>query len=371
MHREPAWWYAPAGDRRARLLSPLAAIYGWVAERRYRGTDSYRSRLPVICVGNFTAGGTGKTPLALLIATEARARGATAVFLTRGYGGRAHGPLLVEPNTRHTAADVGDEPLLLARSAPTIVARDRAAGVRFIEQYCGGAELIIMDDGLQNAALAKDLTIAVVDGARGVGNGEVIPAGPLRASLSFQLDLADAIVVNGAEAGAQLATMATPHPSSSVLTSLRQQFQGPVLAAQVRPVGGLGWLAERSIVAFAGIGNPQRFFDTLRDAGHPAVAEQSFPDHHAFTATDAERLLSLATLHKAQLVTTEKDLARLSGASGPIGAPGSNAPLTRLASTSRALPIRLAFDNRDLGRLHALIDSVLVKRSSKRLGDGT
>lgn len=378
---EPAWWYGPAGDRRARLLLPLAAIYGWVAERRFRRTVSYRSPLPVICVGNFTAGGTGKTPLSLLIAAEARARGATPVFLTRGYGGRATGPLLVDPGTKHDAADVGDEPLLLARMAPTIVARDRAAGVRFIEQHCAGADLVILDDGLQNAALAKDLTIAVVDGTRGVGNGEIIPAGPLRAALPFQLNLVDAIVVNGP------ATLPPPshvssHPSPrgssvapSVLASLRHEFQGPVLAASTRPVGDLGWLAARPVVAFAGIGHPQRFFDTLSDAGHPPVATERFPDHHTFTALDAERLLALAAAHDAQLVTTEKDLARLSGLivkAPPPDAPAASEPpapvshLAQLAGTARALPVRLAFDDRDLTRLHALIDSVLVKRAAKR-----
>lgn len=341
MHlEEPSWWYAPRPDLRARLLSPLGLLYGWIAERRFRGAAPYRSRLPVVCIGNFTAGGTGKTPLALLIAQEARGRGFEPVFLTRGYGGRAAGPLLVETGST-SSAEAGDEPLLLARSAPTVVARDRAAGARLIERDCPGATLIVMDDGLQNGALDKDLTIAVVDGARGLGNGEIIPAGPLRAGIAFQLELVDAIVVvtpSGAAA-----------TEGRVLGLLRQQFQGPVLAAGIDPSGDTAWLERCPVVAFAGIGNPHRFFALLRSLGANVLEEQAFPDHHVLTEAEARRLLGAAAAAGATLVTTEKDMARLDGA-GPAS--------LELAAAARTLAIRTSFDERDLARLHALIDSL-------------
>lgn len=343
---EPAWWYAPGDDRRTRVLQPLGRLYGWIAERRYGRTTSYRSRLGVICIGNFTAGGTGKTPLGLLVAALCIARGQKPVFLTRGYGGSTKGPLLLVPGET-TAAEAGDEALLLARTAPTVVARDRAEGARFIEANVPGASLIIMDDGLQNGALTKDLVIAVVDGVRGIGNGEVIPAGPLRAPIAFQLELADAIVVNGA--------MQSPSGLAgrkrSVFDQLRQQFQGPVLAATVAPAADAGWLEGRHVVAFAGIGNPARFFATLRALGVNAIDETAFPDHHRFSEADARGLIRRAAALGAMLVTTEKDMARLAGSSG--------AECRALATTARALPVRLNFDERDLLRLQTLIDSAI------------
>lgn len=340
---EPGWWYAPGPDPRARILAPLGQLYGWIAERRYRRAAPFRSRLPVVCIGNFTAGGTGKTPLCLLLAREARSRAFEPAFLTRGFGGSAAGPLLVAPGST-TAAAAGDEPLLLARSAPTVVARDRAAGARLIEEACPGVSLIIMDDGLQNGSLAKDLTIAVVDGARGIGNGAIIPAGPLRAPLSFQLELVDAIVVNTPPGQAD--------GRDGVLGRLRQDFQGPVLAAGVAASGDTSWLAERPVAAFAGIGHPERFFSTLRQLGADVKAHVAFPDHHVFSEADARRLLALAQSLGATLVTTEKDLTRLEG--------GSSAG-RELAEVARALPIELQLDERDLARLHALIDSLALK----------
>jgi tetraacyldisaccharide 4'-kinase len=182
---EPTWWYGGGGDFRQRALVPLGRLYGWIAERRYSRHRPYRSRLPVICVGNFTAGGTGKTPLAIAIARLLIARGERPVFLTRGYGGRTAGPAWVAASPG-AARLYGDEPLLLCAVAPTLVARDRRAGVIAIEADRRQPTVIVMDDGLQNGAVAKDLSLALVDGKRGVGNGEVIPAGPLRAPLDFQ-----------------------------------------------------------------------------------------------------------------------------------------------------------------------------------------
>src|SRR5262245_28011309 len=222
---EPSWWYAQAPSRLAKVLQPLGALYGRAVAARHGRAQSYRSRLPVICVGNFTAGGTGKTPLAIDLCARLKAAGHAPVALTRGYGGRLSGPRWVNAAS-DVAGDVGDEPLLLARAVPTLVARDRRLGVRAIEVAPHPATVVVMDDGLQNASLVKDLAIAVVDGSRGLGNGLVLPAGPLRAPLDFQLELTDAIVVNeGAAADA----------AGPVTQWLRRRFAGPVLRASVAP----------------------------------------------------------------------------------------------------------------------------------------
>jgi len=188
--REPAFWWQPGTGG---LLTPFAVLYGAVAAVRMQA-HGVRAGLPVICLGNLTVGGAGKTPAALAVAHLLHAARERPFFLSRGYGGRLAGPLRVNPAIHH-AADVGDEPLLLTRLAPTIVARDRVAGAKFAQ--FAGASVIVMDDGLQNPSLAKDLAIVLVDGRRGIGNGRIIPAGPLRAPLGWQLDRAQALVVVG------------------------------------------------------------------------------------------------------------------------------------------------------------------------------
>lgn len=322
---EPGWWYdrSRGAALMARVLSPLGWAYGALAERRVQQAKPYRCRLPVICVGNLTTGGTGKTPLSLEIASLLIRQGEKPVFLTRGYKGRLAGPVWADLKT-HTAYDIGDEPLLLARSAPTMVARDRRAGAMAIESASTDASVIIMDDGLQNPALVKDLTFAVVDGRRGIGNGEIFPAGPLRAPLAFQLSLADAIVVNSPET-------APTADSPDILTRLRRSFPGPVLSVRVGATDS-EWLRGNSVVAYAGIGNPERFFGLLARLGAHVAARRSFPDHHVYSDEDAEQLLEQAHKTGALLVTTEKDLARLTGMRGPREA---------LRSASRALAIRL------------------------------
>jgi tetraacyldisaccharide 4'-kinase len=243
--------------------------------------------------------------------------------------------------------DVGDEPLLLAAARPTLVCRDRAEGARAIAAGAAAVDVIIMDDGLQNPGLAKDLTLAVVDGIRGIGNGRVIPAGPLRAPLDFQLDLVDAVVINRGSADG------TAAPSGDFAERLRRDFAGPVLEARIVPGGATDWLASAPIVAFAGIGVPDRFFATLAALGAEPVARITFPDHHVFTPADAVRLMDLAGAHGATLVTTEKDHARLVGGDGVLGA---------LHAEARALPIRLALDQRDESRLVALIEGAIGRR---------
>lgn len=333
---EPSWWYAGRqDDQRTKLLRPASHVYSWAVKRRFAKAKPYFSALPVICVGNFTAGGTGKTPLSLLIAQILRERGARPAFLTRGYSGRAKGPVWVNPEI-DSASEVGDESLLLAQTAPTLVARDRAEGARAIEATLAASH-IIMDDGLQNPSLAKSLSIAVVDGSRGLGNGEVIPAGPLRAPLEFQFELADAIVVNGPE-------------DSAALKWLRQVFQGPVLAATVAAEeASVAAIAGKRLVAYAGIGNPHRFRDLLASLGGDVIEYSFFKDHHAFSEDDAEALLARADASKATLVTTAKDYARIAGASGVRG---------ELARQSLVLDISLTFDERDKERLETLVGGV-------------
>ena len=330
---EPSWWYAEAPSRLAKTLQPLGALYGRAAAARYVRASSYRSRLPIICVGNFTAGGTGKTPLAIHLCLRLKALGHQPVVLTRGYGGRSSGPVWVNP-TSDLAVDVGDEALLLARAAPTLVARDRRLGARAIEAGPNPVTVIVLDDGLQNPALVKDLAIAVVDGSRGLGNGLVIPAGPLRAPLDFQLELTDAVVVNEGAVAA-----------GTVTEWLRRRFAGPVLRASVVAAATVDWLRSARVVAWAGIGAPQRFFTTLRALGAELAEAVAFRDHQQLRDDDARRLLDLARRHGARLVTTEKDMVRLAGATGVCAA---------LARDSTALPVRLALEEADAERLLSL-----------------
>jgi tetraacyldisaccharide 4'-kinase len=305
-----------------------------------------RVGVPVICVGNFTLGGAGKTPTAIALARLLAAEGERVFCLSRGYGGSDAGPAWVE-GASSAARRFGDEPLLLARLAPTLIARDRAAGARAIEASGREVGAIVMDDGLQNGSLVKDLSIAVVDGVRGLGNGEVIPAGPLRAPLEFQLGLVDAIVVR-ADGDASAA--------ADTLERLRRNFPGPVLAARVVPSGGTAWLSGRPVVAFAGIANPNRFFALAESLGARVLERVSFPDHHVFSRGDAECLLALAQAKACDLITTEKDWVRLAGEES----------LGELQRKTRALSIEMAFEERDLSRLVSLIEAAVLNQAPPR-----
>jgi tetraacyldisaccharide 4'-kinase len=274
---------------------------------------------PVVCIGNFTAGGTGKTPLALWIAGQLAAQNLTPVFLTRGYGAAVRAPTLVDLQ-RHSAADVGDEAMLLARAGRVMVSPDRVAGVRALAQSTIGGDVILMDDGLQNPGLAKDLTIAVVDGARAFGNGRVIPSGPLRAALPVQLAKTDVVVVNG-----------RLEDRDRVASHLARWFSGPVLSAGPQPSGDTAWLRGQRVLAFAGIGHPERFFRMLEALGAVVVGERRFADHHAFSDRDAAQVMAEAGRLGAMLVTTEKDFVR-------FGRTGAQADLKQ---ASRPVPIVL------------------------------
>jgi len=274
------------------LLTPAGWFYAASVVLRAKFTRQYRSRAKVVCIGNLTVGGTGKTPIAREIARILIARGAKPVFLTRGYGGKVRGPRLVTSDD--LASEVGDEPVMLAKTAPVIVARDRAAGARLAEQ--SGFDTIIMDDGYQNFALAKDLSLVVVDGELGFANKHVLPAGQLRENVTRGLRRADATIVNG-----------TDLPPELLAARL------PLINSRIVPEEQSGW-TERRVLAFAGIGRPDKFFSSLSAVGAKIVATRAFPDHHVFTESELEQLRTLARSKDATLVTTEKDSARLSPA---------------------------------------------------------
>ncbi len=319
----------------ARLLSPISAIWGRISGRRMLRAPIGRVGIPVIAVGNFTVGGAGKTPTVAALVERLAARGRRPVVVTRGYGGREAGPVIVDP-TRHDARAVGDEALLHARLATTIVARDRLAGAREAERI--GADVIVLDDGFQNPRLAKDLALVVVDRAAGIGNGRVMPAGPLRAPLEVQLGRATAVLVIDSGEGT--------HPSTEEVAARVAALGKPVLGARIAPRDA-SRLRGRRVVGFAGIGRPGKFAATLSATGATLVDFVPYPDHHPFTRQDAEDLLKRAVAADAELVTTAKDAARLAGCDGILG---------RLGTAARIVDIGLVFD--DEARLTALLDAV-------------
>ena len=319
INREPDFWWRPGTGL---LLTPLSAIYGAVAGLRMQPRGE-RAGLPVICLGNLTVGGAGKTPAAIAVAQILNAAQQRPFFLSRGYGGRLAGPLRVNPSI-HRADDVGDEPLLLAQFAPAVVARDRAAGARHAQ--FAGASVIVMDDGLQNSSLAKELTIIVVDGRRGIGNGHMIPAGPMRAPLGLQLEKAQALIVVG------------PPDGAAYVLDRAGALGMPIFHAILEPDRGvIAAIGTRKVLAFAGIGNPAKFFATLTAAGIDVAERAEFPDHHSYTAAEAQSLIARAQAKSLMLVTTEKDLMRL------IGPP----QLGTLASRASTLPVRLVVQEAD------------------------
>ncbi len=296
--REPAFWYPKGrGFSLASLaLLPAGFAFDWGGRVRRAVTVAKRTDVPVICVGNLVAGGVGKTPIALAVARRIADRGGNPFFLTRGYGGNAAGPRRVDAMS-DTAREVGDEPLLLARRFPTIVSPDRPAGARLAVEE--GADCIVMDDGFQNPSLKKDLSLVVVDGERGFGNGRIIPAGPLREHVAHGLRRADGVIIVGEDGG--------------VHALIRQHLsEENVLTVGLHPVTEQPMDKKRRYLAFAGIGNPDRFFGTLRSYGVPLADQISFPDHHLYTEEELASLREKAVSSHAALITTEKDWQRLS-----------------------------------------------------------
>lgn len=291
--RPPAFWSRTAPGWQAWLLSPLAAIWTAVGNRRMRRTTPHRMDIPVICIGNATLGGAGKTPVALDLAQRLQAAGATPHFLSRGYGGRQYGPIQVDPDT-HEADDVGDEPLLLARVAPTWVARDRIAGANAAQ--AAGASHIIMDDGFQNPTLHKDFSFLVIDAGAGFGNGCVVPAGPLRESGAAALSRAQAVILLGDG----------PAPGFDA-----DQSPVPVLRAGIVACLPSSLSPGTACLAFAGIGRPEKFFQTARDLGLTVAETQSFADHYRYRPSDFKIMLTIAKALEAVLISTEKDYVRI------------------------------------------------------------
>ena len=295
--RPPEFWNIRQGRDSApvirTLLSPLGALYTWGGRRRRDRTTPLDPGVPVICVGNATLGGTGKTPITIYLLKSLRRMGVNAHGLSRGYGGRLKGPVPVNP--RHTADEVGDEPLLIARSGPVWVAAARDEGA--VAAVSEGADALIMDDGHQNPVLEKALSLLVVDAEVGFGNGRVFPAGPLREPLADALSRTDAVI------------LMKPNPDYEISDHLAEQLSDHIVIP--------AFLAPKSapppskLYAFAGIGRPNRFFDQLRRMGADVVEEVPFADHHPFANSEIESLFAHASEYGASLITTEKDHVRL------------------------------------------------------------
>jgi len=281
------------------VLKPTAFILNQVGQWKRRSINPVEAGCPVICVGNLTVGGSGKTPVAIALAQRLKAMGKNPFFLLRGYGGTAAGPLKVDP-IRHTAAHVGDEALLLAPHAPTIVSRNRPRGAA--QARAEGADVIVMDDGFQNPSLHKDLSFVVVDAQTGFGNGLLIPAGPLREPVSAGLARADAIILMSPPAGA---------PMAPGLMSELERAARPILLAGLTPDAPPLATARRAVV-FAGIGRPGKFLTTAKEQGYEIAGALAYADHHMYTDKDWRELTRMAKQSEAVLLTTEKDAARLS-----------------------------------------------------------
>jgi len=336
--REPAFWHRPSSWK-SHLLRPLGALYGAVAAQRLQ-RKGFDAGIPVLCVGNYHLGGAGKTPAVLALAKLLRELGESPVVLSRGYGGRLRGPVMVDP-ARHGAADVGDEPLMLASHLPVAVARDRVDGVALARSQ--RASVILMDDGFQNPAIAKDASLIVIDSERGVGNGKVFPAGPLRAPLPPQIARTDALIVVGeGTAGKAIA--------AEIATR-----GGLVLAAHLKPEpAAIARLTGQRVLAFAGIGDPGRFFRTLHGSGIEVVRERAFADHHAFSPGEIEALIADAQRDALTMVTTEKDLARLR----------SRAALPAWAR--EIVPFAVTMEFEDAARLRTFLSDRLFTAREKR-----
>ncbi|WP_039018606.1 tetraacyldisaccharide 4'-kinase [Halocynthiibacter namhaensis] len=299
--RTPDFWSQPLGLK-ARVLSPLGALYALATARRLARGHPKSLPVPTICVGNLNAGGTGKTPVCIWLASELQAMGHTPYIVSRGYGGTQIDPLRVDER-KHTAERIGDEPLLLSAFAPVIVARDRAAGAELA--IAQGADVIILDDGFQNPALDTDLPIIVVDANVGFGNGCCIPAGPLREPITAGLPRAAQIIAIGDEAAQSGFDAAWGAKIHEIAPNL------PIAQASLAPLQtGMDW-KDMPVFAFAGIGRPEKFFLTLKNLGADLIHTEPLADHQALSDRLMSRLLSDAKSHRAQLVTTEKDAARL------------------------------------------------------------
>jgi len=337
----PFWWLK--SDWRAWALYPASWVYGSIARSRMERAPRTPVDAPVICVGNFTVGGAGKTPTALALADAARKAGMKPGFLSRGYRGNVRTATRVEVS-RHDAREVGDEPLLLAAKALTVVSADRVEGARRL--LLEGADIIIMDDGFQSAALLFDYALLVVDAHRGIGNVHVIPGGPMRAPLLDQMRHASALLVIGEGTAADRAIRSAARAAKPV-------FSGALAVQKART------FKDKRLLAFAAIGNPEKFFDSLRSTGAHLVSERSFGDHHHFSDEEIREILETAAANQLDIVTTSKDMVRLRAGRGLAA---------ELADKSRVLDVRLEFEQPDIAA--TIISSAIGSFKKRKLQNG-
>lgn len=333
----PFWWQKP--DWRAYALYPASAVYAAVARRRMTHAKREKIDIPVLCVGNFTVGGAGKTPVAIALAKQAKRMRLSPGFLSRGFGGSFPAPHVVDAH-HDSARHVGDEPLLLAEHAPVAVTPDRAAGARLLASR--GCDLVIMDDGFQSARIHMDYALLVIDGRRGVGNGHIIPGGPVRAPLVHQLRFAQGLLKIG------------EGDAANHIIRMASRAGRPVYEAH-NEIRDPGQFAGRRFLAFAGIGDPEKFFQTVRNAGGAVEMTRTFPDHHFFSKDDLADLAATAKGKGLDLITTTKDAVRLRT---------GNAHEREFAANLNVLEIDLVFDVDHTPR--AIIEATLKEWRERR-----
>jgi tetraacyldisaccharide 4'-kinase len=337
----PFWW--KKADPRAWALWPASLIYGYFSARAMKRATRLEMAVPVICVGNFTAGGAGKTPAVLALVKAAKAKGLKPGVLSRGYGGSMDRTTIVDPD-HHRAIDVGDEPLLIAPEALTVISRRRIEGAKLLIEQ--GADLIIMDDGFQSARLHFDYALMVIDTGRGIGNGFLIPAGPVRAPTRLQLKYATALLKVGN------ANAADP------FIRIAARSGKPVFEAAIKPVASEDLKGVR-VLAFAGIADPGKFYRTLEEIGAEIVERRSFGDHQHLADDEMREIIDVADRGNLQIVTTAKDAVRLSGHHGLAG---------DLLAKTRIVAVEMAFDSRATPGL--IIDQAMAAGKKRQLKRG-